>query len=119
MKEQKGYSLMELAIVLVIISLLIGGGVKGWTLYKERAEYLADGRTSELQELIDMNKGTRAAGAPAPSEPVPEPEADPVPEAEPVPEFEEEPVVEDRRPRWVRWMEWWRNFRDNNGRRNR
>lgn len=115
MNRQKGYSLMELAIVLVVLGLLTGGILKGFSLYRERAEFLANGRASELQELIDMDKGTRATGAPAaPADP-----ADPGPEAEPAPEFEETPEVADNRPRWVRWMDWWKNTRANNGRRNR
>jgi prepilin-type N-terminal cleavage/methylation domain-containing protein len=116
MNKQKGYTLVEVAIVLVIISLLMGAGIAGFKNYRERAEYLADGRGSELEQLIAMDKGKIAAI----DEPIPDPSADPAPEAEVVPEFEEDPVIVDKRPRWVRWMEWWKNLGwGNNSRRNR
>lgn len=122
MNKQKGYNLIELAIVLVILSLLLGAGIAGFKNYRERAQYLAEGRGSELEQLIAMDKREIATI----DEPIPDPAAEPAPEAEPtapeaepVPEFVDEDPV-DRRPRWVRWMEWWKNLGwGNNSRRNR
>ncbi len=118
MNRQKGYSLVEVAIVLVIISLLMGAGVAGFKNYRDRAEYLGDGRANALDELIALDKGKiDRIGAPIP-DPNADP-ADPVPEPVVEPEFEEQDPV-DRRPRWVRWMEWWKNLGwGNNSRRNR
>ena len=54
MTKVKGYSLIELAIVLVVISLLLGGMSHAYLRWKERAEDLADRPVSqsEFDELI-------------------------------------------------------------------
>lgn len=93
--------MVEIAIVLVILGLLMSGFVAGFSNYRDRAEYLGHGRASELDELIAMDK--RAPKIIDPDAPVlpSEPEFDP----EPDPDAE----VVDRRPVWVRWLEWWRS----------
>ena len=42
MNRSKGYSLVELAMVLLIISLLFGAAPTAWTAWKARAEELAE-----------------------------------------------------------------------------
>ncbi len=86
--------MVEIAIVLVILGLLMSGFVAGFSNYRDRAEYLGNGRGSELEALIAMDKR-------APKVVDTEPEFDP----EPDPDAE----VVDRRPVWVRWLEWWRS----------
>ena len=118
MNRQKGLNLIELSIVLVILSLLLGGATHGFKIWKERAEYLAEGRGGELERLIALDKRViDRLDAPIPSDPV-DP-SDPVPEVEPEAEFVESDPV-DRRPRWVRWIQWWKNLGwSNNSRSNR
>lgn len=101
MNHSKGFTLIELAVVLVIMGVLSTTIVGGFALYRDRADYLANGRAAELEELIAMDK------------------RHPVEELEPVvtpppPPPEPEPVIEDgpeHRPIWVRWLEWWRSIR--------
>ena len=47
MKRQGGYSLIELAIVLVVLGLLLGGMLSGYGIYKDRAEELSNQPVSE------------------------------------------------------------------------
>ena len=54
MNRQKGYNLIELAVVLLILSLLLGAGIAGFKNYRERAEFLSQGRTSELEHIAEV-----------------------------------------------------------------
>jgi len=47
MRTARGYSLIELAIVLVVLSLLLGGMLAGFGIYKDRAEDLSNRPVSE------------------------------------------------------------------------
>ena len=53
MKRQGGYSLIELAIVLVVLSLLLGGMLTGASLWRERAEELSN-RPMGAEEYDEM-----------------------------------------------------------------
>ena len=45
--KARGYSLIELAIVLVVLSLLLGGMLAGFGIYKDRAEELSNQPVTE------------------------------------------------------------------------
>ncbi len=47
MKASRGYSLLELAIVLVVLSLLLGGILSGYGIWRDRAEELSNRPVSE------------------------------------------------------------------------
>jgi len=109
MKRSKGYSLIELALVLVVISLSISIFIGGYSMYRERAAYFGETRNAELDELITMNNNIGTEGHPVvvvdpdgPMSIVPaeEPTTDPVVEGEP-----------DVRSWWViRWENWRRRL---------
>jgi len=105
MKRSKGYSLTEIAIVLVVISLIIPAFIGGLSIYRDRAEYYGNARGSELDELIAMDKRTPAEVEEAAEDPYVAPPAPPTME-----DSDPEVVVVDTRPRWVRWLEWWRSW---------
>lgn len=116
MKHVKGYSLVEVAIVLVILSLLISGFIAGFGHYRDRAEFIGGKRNSELEDLIAMDKAVPANEAHA-VDPVvlPEPEPEPDPEAAPEPENDGEVV--NGKPFWKRWLDWWRDTGKHDNRR--
>jgi len=64
MNRSKGYSLVELAMVLVIISLLFGAVPTVWTAWKERAEELAEKPVTE--EAFDILLYELKTGKPCP-----------------------------------------------------
>ena len=49
MRGARGYSLIELAIVLVVLSLLLGGMLSGYGLWKDRAEELSNRPIAEQE----------------------------------------------------------------------
>ena len=109
MNRSKGFTTVELAVVLVVISLSIGAFIGGYSMYRERAAYFGETRNAELDELITMNKNIGTEGVPAIVEdpdgpmsivPAEEPTTDPVVDGEP-----------DLRSWWVvRWENWRRRF---------
>ncbi len=117
MNKQRGYSLMELAIVLVVIGLLLGGITAGFSHYRDRAEYIGAGRNHELADLIDELKAVHelpAQGGDGPGTPEEGGGDGPASEGEsgggdgagtPEPEAGDG----GSGPFWKRWLDWWRN----------
>ena len=116
MNREKGLNLIEFAIVLVVLALIVGFTLTGFSLYRERAEYIAMNKNNDLEELIALDKGEidRLPADPQEGEPEPDPTPDPEPDPEPEPEPEivapepEPEAVPAAEPRWVRWMRRWR-----------
>lgn len=119
MNTQRGYSLLELAIVLVVISLLIGAFTAGFAHYRDRAEFIGAGRNSDLDDLVAELKAV-PEHAQVPEAPA-DPATPPAPLPEPAPEEAAEPDDNDadRRPFWTRWLAWWRDTGQHDNRRRR
>ena len=100
MNTQRGYSLLELAIVLVVLSLLMGGITAGFTHYMDRAEFIGAGRNHDLDELVAELKAVPDHAQGAGDGP-----GDPADVSTPEPDEN----ASDPTPYWKRWLTWWRN----------
>lgn len=115
-RKQSGYTLMEVAIVLLIISFLGASMSYAWKNWMEKAAYISETRNSGLDELIALDRGEiDRLGAPLPdaeadpADPEVTPDPDATPDPDPLPEVEEE--IESGGSWWLQWKNWMKGNR--------
>ena len=101
---------MEMAIVLVVISLLGGAFTAGYSLYRERAAFFAADRESQLNKLIAMGKGNIHGPKVAPETDIAAAPVDTPPGMDDTPLTVEEEETIDRLPWWQQRFERWRIY---------
>ncbi len=114
MNKQRGYSLIEVAIVLVVISLLGGAFTAGYSLYRERAAFFSADRASTLNELIALGKGNVHGPKTDPETDIAAAPVETPPSVDDTPLTVEEEQDIERLPWWqqrfARWRIFWRRW---------